>query len=36
MQRYWRGWSQLPPPPPLQFRLGWLEQGHVPPLYSSV
>jgi SRSO17 transposase len=33
--RYWRGWSQLPPPPALQLLLGRLEQGHAIPLYSS-
>ncbi len=35
LRRYWRGWSQLPPPPALQFLLGKLEQGHPIPLYSS-
>jgi pimeloyl-ACP methyl ester carboxylesterase len=32
---YWRGWSQLPPPPALQLLLGRLEQGHAILLYSS-
>jgi DDE superfamily endonuclease len=35
LRRYGRGWSQLPPPPALQFLLGRLEQGHAIPLYSS-
>ena len=35
LRRYWRGWSQLPPPPALQFLLGRLEQGHAITLYSS-
>ena len=35
LRRYWRGWSQLPPPPALQLLLGRLEQGHAIPLYSS-
>ncbi len=35
LRRYWRGWSQLPPPPALQLLLGRLEQGHAILLYSS-
>src|SRR5258708_22954510 len=35
LRRYWHGWSQLPPPPALQFLLGWLERGHSIALYSS-
>src|SRR5437870_1109229 len=35
LQRYWRGWSPLPPPPALQFLLSWLERGHAISFYSS-
>ncbi len=35
LRRYWNGWSPLPPPPPLQLLLNWLEGGHAIPLYSS-
>jgi len=26
--RWWRAWSTLPPPPPLQALLDWLWRGH--------
>jgi hypothetical protein len=26
--RWWRAWSALPPPPPLQALLDWLWRGH--------
>ena len=35
LRRYWHGWSQLPPPPALQFLLEWLEQGQALALYNS-
>jgi hypothetical protein len=35
LQRYWRAWSELPPPPALQLLLRWLERGQPIPLYSS-
>ena len=35
LRRYWNGWSPLPPPPPVQLLLSWLERGHAIPLYTS-
>jgi hypothetical protein len=35
LQRYWSGWSSLPPPPALQRLLRWLEQGQAIALYNS-
>ena len=35
LRRYWHGWSQQPPPLPLQLLLTWLEQGQAINLYSS-
>jgi hypothetical protein len=35
LRRYWNGWSLLPPPPPLQCLLHWLERGQALALYSS-
>jgi len=33
--RYWRGWSDLPPPPALRQLLEWLWHGRGIYLYES-
>jgi len=33
--RYWRAWSQEPPPKPLQALLDWFWQGRPIYLYST-
>ena len=33
--RYWRGWSNRPPPPQLQALLDWVQQGQELYLYGS-
>ena len=34
--RYWRAWSQLPPPPELQALLTWVQQGLPIDLYEPL
>jgi hypothetical protein len=34
LRRYWRGWSDRPPPAPLQALLDWLQAGHEVFLYA--
>jgi hypothetical protein len=33
--RYWRGWTVLPPPQPLQTLLDWVGSGHPIQLYDT-